>query len=310
MSETWLDTAAAPDLGGCVAAAQQVGAHVFNAYIGGRYSGGSGWTPDLVAQLAGAGYGVFGSWVALRPGQGGYGLGHQDGLDAAATARAYPAIRVLSYDVEPGAWDANPAGATEATIGFTDAVHSAGYLSMPYSVWRGLAAGGQGADFVWAANPGNCDPAAQPVAGDFFPGRRSVQCSQIQAAGRDWDVSYSQFSITGGGGVSDAMTNEEQVASLTAHVVTAYVAFVHHYPNPDEIKAWVDSARPYDPAGMVTRIMQNLDAAGTAYVPVTEPLVAAEIKAALAAAPPGSTGLVPHHHGVALSTQSGGAVAE
>jgi hypothetical protein len=114
------------------------------------------------------------------------------------------------------------------------------------------------------------------------------------------------------------MTNEEQIASLTAHVVTTYVAFVHHYPNPDEIAAWVASARPYDPAGMITRIMQNLDAAGTPYVPDTDADVLRDIKAALAGLPAGPVGpvgppggaLVPHHHGVSLSTKSGGAVAE
>jgi hypothetical protein len=201
--EVWLDTAAAPNLDVCDAAARQVGAQGFNLYMGGRYSGGSGWTPGLAAGLAARGYGLLGTWVALRPGQGGYALGHADGLDAASAAGSYGPGRVayLSYDVEPGTYDANPVGTAEAMRGFTDAVHSAGYKSVPYGVPRTVAAGSDNADGIWIANPnpGGDDPANQPLNPGFFAGHRSVQFTQAVLAGVTWDVSRSQFSLKGSG---------------------------------------------------------------------------------------------------------------
>src|SRR5579859_6677671 len=97
--EVWLDTATAPPLATILTALDESAAQAVNFYLGGRFSGGSGWTPQLSAELAQArpDVGQFGTWVSLSPGQGGYALGHQDGLDAAAAAKAYPAIQWLVY---------------------------------------------------------------------------------------------------------------------------------------------------------------------------------------------------------------------
>lgn len=207
-AETWLDAGHlvgandAERLNICRGAAAQVGARGFNVYMGGRFAwlgGGSqaGWTPGVVAGLVAEGYGVFGSWVSLEPGQGGYDLGHQDGLDAVAAARSnYPTLRILSWDVEPSAWWANMAGVIDAMRGFHDAVHAAGYLDMPYG-WEGTVANCPWADFVWVASPGFSDPARlrAPLADDFLAGRRSVQYGSLAFGGTDWDVSHSEFSL-------------------------------------------------------------------------------------------------------------------
>jgi hypothetical protein len=230
MSENWIDQGAAPPLNAVLAAIDQGNISAINVYMGGRYAylggpngnkgnpQGNGWTPAFINEIAAARPKVafFGSWVSLVPGQGGYGLGHQDGLDAANTARGYPKVLWLSYDVEPGAFDANPVGAADAMAGFTDAVHSQGFLSMPYSVPRGLAAGAANADGIWIANPnpGGDDPTNQPLNPDFFAGRRSVQCCLLIAAGVDWDLSHSQFSV---GGIH--MTRDDWAAFYGAFIV-------------------------------------------------------------------------------------------
>jgi hypothetical protein len=224
--EIWIDQGQAPSLDAILQAIDQSGAKAVNFYLGGRfaYLGGgraAGWTPELMAAIAAArpGMGFFGSWVSLRPGEGGYGLGHQDGLDAASAAQSYSLIRWLSYDVEAGAFDANPTGAAQAMLGFTDAVHQQGYKSMPYSVPRGLTAGAGSADAIWIANPnpGGDDPAVQPLNAAFFAGKRSVQCCLLIVAGVDWDLSHSQFSIGG----DDLTPEEHQTLQDVAGAVAA-----------------------------------------------------------------------------------------
>lgn len=189
--ETWLDTAIAPPLATCEAAAQQVGAAAFNVYLGGRFSGGRGWTPDLAAALSAAGFGVFGTWVSLSPGQGGYDLGYKDGLDALATAASYPVIALLNYDVEPSVWNSNPAGATTAMAGFRDAVHTSGRPCMIYGLQATLRAA-SGYDRFWATFDLRSE---DPAASGGLAGSRAVQYVQATLAGVSWDVSHSEFSL-------------------------------------------------------------------------------------------------------------------
>jgi len=239
MSEDWIDQGAAPSLAATVAAIDQGGIAAVNVYMGGRdaFLGGpprNRWTPQFVQSIATARpVAFFGSWVSLVPGQGGYALGHQDGLDAAAAARGYSMIRWLSYDVEPAAFDANPTGAADAMRGFTDAVHSQSFLSMPYSVPRGLAAGAGGADAIWIANPnpGGEDPGVQPLDPAFFAGRRSVQCCLLIAAGVDWDLSHSQFSIGG-----PSMTDDQ----IREAIYQWYWTILGRFPN-DADKAAIEA---------------------------------------------------------------------
>ena len=213
--ETWLDTGRAPDLASCIGAAQQIGATTFNVYMGGRYAylgGGAsaGWTSELAQGLHDAGYDLFGSWVSLSPGQSGYALGYQDGLDAVRVARAnYPMLQVLSWDIEPSTWWANQSGVNDAMRGFHEAVEAGGYGDMPYG-WEGTLAGCPWADFLWIASPGYSDPAhVRPqLPDDFLPGRRSVQFGSLDYAGTTWDVSHSEFSL--GGYPMAALTPDQQ----------------------------------------------------------------------------------------------------
>lgn len=199
--ETWLDTATAPPLATLLAALDQSGAKGINFYLGGRFSGGRGWTPQLSAELAQErpDVGQFGTWVSLSPGQGGYALGHQDGLDCVAAAKAYPAIAWLDYDVEPVTWQANPQGVDDAMRGFADAAHAAGYHTMDYGA-PDTVAGASDEDVIWIANPnpGGGDPAIQPLDPAYYAGKRAVQYGTGTFGGVVWDVTHAEFSIAGG----------------------------------------------------------------------------------------------------------------
>lgn len=198
--EEWLDTATAPPLATILTALTESGAKAVNFYLGGRYNAGRGWTPELSAELAQQrpDVGQFGTWVALRPGEGGYDLGHQDGLDCVAVAKAYPAIAWLDYDVEPSTWQAWPQGVDDAMRGFADAAHAAGYHVMDYGT-PNTVAGASNEDLIWIANPnpGGGDPAVQPLNPAYYAGKRAVQFGTGTFAGVTWDVTHSEFAIAG-----------------------------------------------------------------------------------------------------------------
>lgn len=191
----WIDTAIAPDAATAAAAAQALGADSVNVYLGGRFSAGRGWTLGLDDQLELEGLGTLLTWVALEPGQGGYEVGHQDGLDALAAGAGWPAWGIC-YDLEPVTWDADPAGAAQACAGFRDAVQQGGRRAVLYGVVRTILGAAAGYDAVWIAEPGVQDPAAAGVPG--FQGRRSVQGGQGSFQGLLWDLSFSEFALTGG----------------------------------------------------------------------------------------------------------------
>lgn len=198
----WIDTAYAPDATTAREAAAAVGADSVNLYLGGRFSAGRGWTLELDDQLELAGLGTLLTWVSLEPGQGGYDVGHQDGLDAVAAAQGWVAWG-LNYDVEPDTWKAWPAGVIEAMAGFRDAVHAAGWRAVAYGLPETINQGAAGCDGAWIANPGVTDPAAAGVPG--FVGSRSVQGGQAVLAGITWDVSYSEFTLRLSAGAGGGM---------------------------------------------------------------------------------------------------------
>lgn len=214
---TWLDTATAPSLATILAALDESGAQAINFYLGGRFSAGQGWTPELSAELAQArpDVGQFGTWVSLSPGQGGYALGHQDGLDCVAAAKAYSVIAWLVYDVEPETWQANPQGVDDAMRGFADAVHAAGYHAIDYGT-PDTVAGASNEDVVWIANPnpGGGDPAVQPLDPNYYAGKRAVQYGSAVYAGITWDVTHSEFTISPGGDMSFTDADRELLSRL------------------------------------------------------------------------------------------------
>lgn len=198
--EIWLDSQPAPNFSVCQAAAQQAGAQGFNAYLGGRYLFGAPWPPSLVATLSAAGFGVFGTWVSLRPGEGGYATGYQDGLDAVAAAASYPEIALINYDIEPVTWNANRPLVPAAMSGFADAVRTSGRPKMIYGLQATLLAA-SGYDRYWATFDLGSD---DPTASAGTPGERAVQFAQRSLAGVNWDVSHSEFSLLAGRGGQDS----------------------------------------------------------------------------------------------------------
>jgi hypothetical protein len=196
---TWLDRAVYPGLAECQRAAAAVGGDVFNIYLGGRnaYAGGGGWSAH-VSEFTEAGFGVFGTWVSLYRGQGGYALGYQDGVDADAAAGA-AGVGLTCYDVEPDVWYANTAGVADACRGFRDALRDRGRPSMLYGL-QGTLYACPGFDRYW----GTFDLGQytdDPARGAGPDGSRALQYVQTDLYGVDWDISHSEFAIgaqTGG----------------------------------------------------------------------------------------------------------------
>lgn len=286
--EMWLDTAIAPASDDILAALQQSGARGLNFYLGGRFNGGVGWTPQLAAQLAQARPDVaqYGTWVSLRPGQGGYALGHQDGLDCVAAARAYPAITWLVYDIEPITWQAWPTGVADAMRGFADAVHGAGYHAIDYGTPSAVAAASN-EEVIWIANPnpGGADPALQPLNPAYYAGRRAVQYGTAVFAGATWDVTHSEFSL--GGVMIDQATLELLQQNLPLIGKMAYVILPP--PGQDgaagevpqrlrDLSAWVGAEG--DLAGAIARLAAPDP---TAFATALAPLLATALQGHLPA---------------------------
>jgi hypothetical protein len=145
--------------------ANSYGVRWTGVYIGGACSAGAGWTKSRVTALANA---VHWTFMPIYVGQQSSGIcgahtlttarGNADGVDAANIMGTFgwdPHKKIpVALDVEGGAYNADPAGATNYVHGWVQAVHDAGYLAYVYSSSAAINhfGSGLGIDGVWVAS--------------------------------------------------------------------------------------------------------------------------------------------------------------
>ena len=173
-----------------VSALQHAGAQSFAYYTGGNFALNP-WPVGIVGGVRDAGFPGLGIYVSTVDGRS----GATDGRQAAAFQASYGSDPLCCWDLEPGIYRQNPALALLYGEEWACEVRAAGFRPVLYSTPDGCAAiGDKGFDFVWAAQPGNCDPTSifNPA---FFPGAVAVQCGSGSWAGVDYDVNESEFAF-------------------------------------------------------------------------------------------------------------------
>lgn len=209
-----LDRAAAPSAAQARKMLQAIGGRWWNVYVGGPQSGGSGWTPELVADYVRHGIDRF---MLTYVGQQHGGRltadqGHHDGAEALALARrfGYHGSVPLCLDVEMPTFTGAPSATVQYARAWCETVRRAGARPGVYANPGPLQAmhkGGVHADFVWvaswvASHHGDHDPhAITGMPNDLWskPGQRAWQYAgalknaPCRVLGLDVDVSVADL---------------------------------------------------------------------------------------------------------------------
>jgi len=209
-----LDRAAAPSAAQARKMLQAIGGRWWNVYIGGPQSGGSGWTPELVADYVRHGIDRF---MLTYVGQQHGGTltaaqGHHDGAEALALAKrfGYHGSVPLCLDVEMPTFNGAPSATVQYTRAWCETVRSAGARPGVYAnpgPLQAMAKGGVHADFVWVASwvgSHHADHNPHAISGmpnDLWtkPGQRAWQYagalknSPCRVLGLDVDISVAEL---------------------------------------------------------------------------------------------------------------------
>lgn len=160
MNKQGLDRAYAPDAQTGKAMLAAISGSFWGIYIGGPYSGGHGWTPQLIKQYQDAGVPGFLPYYVGHQNDANPTTGAADGHEAGRLMRSFgfPLGSIVCYDFEAGAFNAVGAAGTAAVFAnWTQAVKAEGYSPGIYSSPAGCAAAiGHGVDFIvpaqWVAH--------------------------------------------------------------------------------------------------------------------------------------------------------------
>jgi hypothetical protein len=205
-----LDTAAAPSAHKALQMLQSFGGDFWSVYIGGPRNGGSGWTPNRVAQYVAAGIGAF---LPIYVGQQ-----EGDPLNAGqGAADGHQAVQLMQHfgwgngapcalDVERGTSDSDPSGAVAYADGWCKVVRDAGYVPGVYGgvpFLADLAHQTNRPSFAFPANwiRHGFDPAIDPdhipgLPASAYPGMRVWQYAGgpgAQVMGLDVDFDAANF---------------------------------------------------------------------------------------------------------------------
>lgn len=259
-----LDRAAAPPAAQAKQMLDAVGGRWWNVYIGGPQSGGSGWTPELVADYVRHGINRF---MLTYVGQQHGGTltaaqGRHDGAEALALARrfGYHGSVPLCLDVETPTFTGAPDATIQYARAWCETVRGAGARAGVYANPGPLQAmhkGGVHADFVWvaswvASHHADHDPhTVNGMPDDLWPkpGQRAWQYAgalknaPCRVLGLDVDISVADLGCLAPppGAVAVAATRLDTGARGAAVVrLTHRLSIV---PSPQTGKPYLDGPR-------------------------------------------------------------------